>query len=118
MDINDVNAIIAEISNLNNKGVLLSESLDCDRITSEYEDIEYQSSKGRYVLPRMYRLVKGIQKSINACLYGNDINVFITLFSTVEAIRQKLGQEYQKRAEISSKVRDLRKMLNEEKPVS
>ena len=118
MDIKDVNSIIAEISDLKNRGVVLSEDLDCDRISSEYEDIEYQFSKGRYVLPKMYRLVKGIQKSINACLYGNDIDVFVTLFSTVEAIRQKLGQEYQKRTKISSQVRDLRKILNEEKPVS
>ena len=113
MDIKDVNDIIAEISNLKNRGIVLSEDLDCDRITSEYENIEYQSSKGRYVLPKMYAFVKRIQKSINACLYGNDINAFITLFSTVEAIRQKLGQEYQKRTEIASKVRDLRKILNE-----
>ena len=118
MDISDVNAIIEEISNLKNLGIVLPEDLNVDRITSEYENITYQSSKGRYVLPKMYALVKRIQKSINACLYGNDINAFITLFSTVEVIRQKLGQEYQKRTEIISKVRDLRKILNEEKTVS
>lgn len=57
----------------------------------------------------MYSLVKRIQKHINNSLYGNDVNLFIRLYSTVEAIRQRLGLEYQRRSEVISKVRDLRK---------
>ena len=114
MDIEDVNVIIAEISNLKNRGIVLSENLNCERIMSEFEHIDDQSKRGRYVLPKMYSLIKRIQKSINACLYNNDINAFITLFSTVEAVRQKLGQEYQKRSEIASKVRNIKKLINED----
>ena len=66
----------------------------------------------------MYSLVKRIQKHINNSLYGNDVNLFIRLYSTVEAIRQRLGLEYQRRSEVISKVRDLRKekkkKINEE----
>lgn len=57
----------------------------------------------------MYSLFKRIQKHINNSLYGNDVNLFIRLYSTVEAIRQRLGLEYQRRSEVISKVRDLRK---------
>lgn len=57
----------------------------------------------------MYSLVKRIQKHINNSLYGNDVNLFIRLYSAVEAIRQRLGLEYQRRSEVISKVRDLRK---------
>ena len=113
MDIQDINVIIDEISNLKNRGIVLSENLNCESIMGEYENIAYQLSRGRYVLPKMYALVKKIQKHINESLYGNNVNEFIPLFSAVEAIRQRLGVEYQKRAEITSKVRDLRKKLNE-----
>ena len=78
---------------------------------SEYENIAYQLSRGLYVLPKIYALVKKIQKHINESLYGNNVNEFIQLFSAVEAIRQRLGVEYQKRAEITSKVDDLRKKI-------
>ena len=96
MDIQDIKNIIAEISNLKNQGIILSENLDCERIILDYENIEDQSSKGRYILPKMYALVKRIQKYINDSLYGNDVNVFIQLFSTFETIRQKLGQQCNK----------------------
>ena len=117
MDIQDINNIIAEISNLKNQGIVLSENLDCERIMSDYKSIEDQSRKGRYILPKMYALVKRIQKYINDSLYNNDVNVFIPLFSTVKTIRQKLGQQYQIRAEIVYKIRDIKRILNEEKPV-
>ena len=58
--------------------------------------------------PKMYALVKRIQKYINDSLYNNDVNVFIQLFSTVETIRQKLSQEYQKRHKITPKSGTLR----------
>ena len=87
MDIQDVNNIIAEISNLENRGIVLSKNLDTERIMSEFEHIDNQLKHGRYILPKMYSLIKRIQKSINASLY-NDINLFIQLFSIVEAIRR------------------------------
>ena len=99
---------------MKNHGIVLSENLDCERIMSEFEHIEEQSRRGRYVLPKKYSLIKRIQKSINACLYNNDINAFVTLFSTVEAVRKKLGEEYQKRSEIASKVRNIKKLINED----
>lgn len=114
MNSDDINKIITEISALKDRGIVLSEDLDTNSIMSEYETIEFQSSRDRYVLPKMYSLIKRIQKSINASLYGNNISEFITLFSTVEEIRRRLGLEYQKRAEISSKVRNIKKLINEE----
>ena len=62
----------------------------------------------------MYALVKRIQKYINASLYNNDVNVFIPLFSTVERIRQKIGQQYEIKHGIVFKVRDHGRKLNEE----
>jgi hypothetical protein len=117
MNSEDINRITTEISALKDRGIVLSEGLDVNSIMSEYETIEYQSSKGRYVLPKMYSLIKRIQKCINASLYGNDISVFIPLFSIAEEIRRRLGQEYQKRAEIISKVRNIKKLINEESTV-
>lgn len=117
MEIQDINNIITEISKLKNQGIVLSDKLNSEEIMSEYMNIEYQLSRGRYVLGKMYALVKKIQKHTNASLYGNDANKFKALFSTVEAVRHKLSQEYEKRAEIMSKVRDLRKNLNEENPI-
>ena len=43
MNHEDVKVIIAEISNLKNLGIVLSENLDCERIISEFEHIEEQS---------------------------------------------------------------------------
>ena len=114
MNHEDVKVIIAEISNLKNLGISLSENLNCERIMSEFEHIEEQSRQNRYVLPKMYSLIKRIQKSINASLYNNDINAFVTLFSTVEAVRKKLGEEYQKRSDIASKVRNIKALINED----
>ena len=62
----------------------------------------------------MHSMVKRIQKYINASLYNNGVNVCIPLFSFVETIRHKLGQQYQMRAEIVSKIRDIKRLLNEE----
>ena len=42
MDIQDINNIIAEISNLKNRGIVLSEFLDTERIISEFENINNQ----------------------------------------------------------------------------
>ena len=108
MDTQDINNIIVEISNLKNQGIVLSPKLDCERLISDYEIIKDQSRKGRYTLPRMYALVKRIQNYVKESLYHNDVNAF----TTVETIRQKLNQEYQKRQEIVSKVRDIKKILN------
>ena len=113
MDIQDINNIITEISNLKNRGIVLSEFLDTERILSEFDHINNQLKHGRYVLPKMYSLIKRIQKSINASLYNNDINLFIQLFSIVEAIRKKLGQQYQVRSEISLKVRNIKRLIEE-----
>ena len=110
IDVQDVNSKISEISNLKNRVIVLSENLNTERIMSEFEHIDNQLKHGRYVLPKMYSLIERIQKSINASLYNNDINLFIQLFSIVEAIRQKLGQHYQVRSEISSKVRNIKKL--------
>ena len=116
MDIQDINSLISEISNLKNLGIVLSKDLDCDRIITEFNHIDNQILHGRYVLPKMYSLIKRIQKAINASLYNNDINLFIKLFSDAEAIRQKLGQQYQIRTEINSKVRSIRRQI-EESPI-
>ena len=115
MDIQYINNIIIEISNLKNQGVVLSENLDRERIITEFEVINDQSKQGRYVLPKMYSLIKRIQKHINASLYNNDVNLFIQLFSTVETIRQKLSQQYEVRSEISSKIPDIKRLINEKK---
>jgi len=112
MDIKDINDIIVEISNLRNLGIVLSEFLDTERILSEFEHIDNQLKHGRYVLSKMYSLIKRIQKSVNASLYNNDINAFVQLFSVVEAVRKKLGQEYEKRSEIASKVRNIKQMID------
>ena len=80
---------------------------------SEFEHIDTQLKHGRYVLPKMYSLIKRIQKSINASLYNNDINLFVQLFSIVESIRKKLGQQYQVRSEIASKVRNIKRLIEE-----
>ena len=98
---------------MKNRGIVLSENLNTERIMSEFNHINYQLKHGRYVLPKMYSLIKRIQKSNNASLYGNDINLFIQLFSIVEAIRQKLGQQYQIRSEINSKVRNIKQLIEE-----
>ena len=113
MDVQDINRIIVEITNLKNQGIVLSENLNTERIMSEFEHIDNQLKHGRYVLPKMYSLIKRIQKSINASLYNNDINLFIQLFSIVEAIRKKLGQQYEVRSEISSKVRSIKRLIEE-----
>ena len=44
---------------------------------------------------------------------NNDINLFIQFFSSAEAIRQKLGQQYQIRSEINYKVRSIRRQIEE-----
>jgi len=91
----------------------LSEILDPDRILYEFDQINIQLKHGRYVLPKMYSLIKRIQKAVNSSLYGNNINLFIRLFSIVEAIRKKLGGQYRVRAEISSKVKSIRRLIDE-----
>jgi len=105
--------IVTEISNLRNQGIVLSEFLDGDRILYEFDQINMQLKHGRYVLPKMYSLIKRIQKAVNSSLYGNNINLFIRLFSIVEAIRKKLGAQYQVRAEISMKVKSIRRLTDE-----
>ena len=112
MDISDINSIISEISNLKNLGIVLSKDLDSDRIINEFNHINDQLEHGRYVLPKMYSLIKRIQKAINASLHNNDINLFIKLFSDAEAIRNKLGQQYQIRTEINSKVKNIKQLIN------
>ena len=113
MEIEDIKSIITEISNLRSQGIVLSEFLDPDRILYEFDQINIQMKHGRYVLPKMYSLIKRIQKAVNSSLYGNNINSFIRLFSIVEAIRKKLGVQYQVRAEISMKVKSIRRLIDE-----
>ena len=113
MEFEDIKSIITEISNLRSQGIVLSDFLDGDRILYEFNQINMQMKHGRYVLPKMYSLIKRIQKAVNSSLYGNNINSFIRLFSIVEAIRKKLGVQYQVRAEISSKVKSIRRLIDE-----
>ena len=68
---------------------------------------------GRYVLPKMYSLIKRIQKAVYASLYNNSVNSFVRLFSIVESIRKKVGTEYQIRAEISMKVKSIKRLIDE-----
>ena len=49
MDTQDVNIIIAEISNLKTRGLVLSENLNTECIMSEFNHINDQLSHGRYV---------------------------------------------------------------------
>ena len=113
MDIQFINNIISEITNLKNLGIVLSKDLDCDRIMNEFNQINEQSAHGRYVLPKMYSLIKRIQKAINSSLYNNDVTLFIQLFKEAELVRIKLGEQYQIRAEINSKVRSIRSQIKE-----
>ncbi len=112
MEFQDITSIITEISNLRNQGIVLSEFLNEDRLLNEFEQIDIQLKHGRYVLPKMYSLIKRIQKAVNASLYNNDINLFIRLFSIVEAIRKKLGEQYQVRSEIALKVKSIRRLID------
>ena len=112
MNISDINSIISEISNLKNLGIVLSKDLDSDIIINEFNHINEQLEYGRYVLPKMYSLIKRIQKAINASLHNNDIKLFIKLFSDAEAIRNKLGQQYQIRTEINSKVKNIKQLID------
>jgi len=113
MQIEDISSIITEISNLRSQGITLSDFLDGDIILHEFNQINTQMKHGRYVLPKMYSLIKRIQKAVNASLYNNNINSFIRLFSIVESIRKKLGSEYQVRAEISMKVKSIKRLIDE-----
>jgi phosphomevalonate kinase len=108
MDNHDINNIISEITNLKKLGIVLSKDLDCDRIMDEFNQINDQLAHGRYVLPKMYSLIKRVQQAINSSLHNNDINLFIKLFNNAEKVRNKLGKQYQIRAEINSKVRNIR----------
>ena len=47
MDIQDINSIISEISNLKSLGIVLSKHLDCERIMSEFYHINNQLKHGR-----------------------------------------------------------------------
>ncbi len=112
MQIEDISSIITEISNLRSQGIVLSEFLDPDRILHEFDQVNIQIKHGRYVLPKLYSLTKRIQKAVNASLYGNNINSFIRLFSVVETVRKKLGEQYQIRAEIASKVKSIKRLID------
>lgn len=113
MEYQDIQSIIAEISILKNQGIVLSDFLSEDRLLNEFEQINIQLKHGRYVLPKMYSLIKRIQNAVKVSLYNNDINLFIRLFSVVEAVRKKLGEQYQVRAEIASKVKSIRRLIDE-----
>jgi len=63
MDIEDIKNIITEISNLRNQGFVLSEILDSDKILYKFDQINIQLKHGRYVLPKMYSLIKKNPKS-------------------------------------------------------
>jgi len=118
MQIEDVSSIITEISNLRSQGIILNDFLDGDRILHEFNQISLQMKHGRYVLPKMYSLIKRIQKAVNASLYCNSINSFVRLFSIVESTRKKVGAEYQIRAEISMKVKSIKRLIDESESIS
>jgi len=118
MQIEDVSSIITEISNLKGQGVALNDFLDGDRILHEFNQISLQMKHGRYVLPKMYSLIKRIQKAVTASLYNNSINSFVRLFSIVESTRKKVGAEYQIRAEISMKVKSIKRLIDESESIS
>ena len=113
MQIEDISSIITEISNLRGQGIILNDFLDGDGKLHEFNQINLQIKHWRYVLPKMYSLIKRIQKAVNASLYNNSINSFVRLFSIVESIRKKLGSEYQIRAEISMKVKSIKRLIDE-----
>ena len=118
MQIEDVSSIITEISNLRSQGIILNDFLDGDRILHEFNQISLQMKHGRYVLPKMYSLIKRIQKAVTASLYNNSINSFVRLFSIVESTRKKVGAEYQIRAEISMKVKSIKRLIDESESIS
>jgi len=118
MQIEDISSIITEISNLRGQGIILNDFLDGDRILHEFNQINLQMKHGRYVLPKMYSLIKRIQKAVNASLYNNSINSFVRLFSIVESIRKKIGEQYQIRAEISMKVKSIKRLIDESESIS
>jgi hypothetical protein len=118
MQIEDVSSIITEISNLRGQGIILNDFLDGDRILHEFNQISLQMKHGRYVLPKMYSLIKRIQKAVNSSLYNNSVNSFVRLFSIVESIRKKVGKEYQIRAEISMKVKSIKRLIDESESIS
>jgi len=118
MQIEDISSIITEISNLRSQGVILNDFLDGDRILHEFNQIALQMKHGRYVLPKMYSLIKRIQKAVNASLYCNNINSFVRLFSIVESTRKKVGAQYQIRAEISMKVKSIKRLIDESESIS
>ena len=117
MDTQDLKNIVTEISNLKNRGIVLSKDLNTETIILEFNRINDKLRHGYYVLPKMYSLIKRLQKSINSSLYGNDINSFIQLFSIVESVRQKLSQEYEMKSEIAAKVKNIKQIINEEKRI-
>ena len=109
----DINSIIAEIENLKNQGISLSKDLDADLIISEFNRINMREREGYYTLPKMYSMIKRIQKSIDSSLYNNDIDPFVKLYGIVESIRKKLGKEYEIRSEIATKVRNIKQICSD-----
>ena len=85
--------------------------MNLETILSNLEIIHEHSKMGRDTLSKEYTLIKIIQRAVNESLYNNDIDVFIPLFIIVETIRKKLGNQYEIRRQISSKVRNIRAII-------
>ena len=103
MNAEDINNILTEISKLQKQGITLSDRLSSQKILSDYKIITEQSARGRFTLAREYALVKRNYNVGLMSFFGNDINAFIALFTTVTIIQRKLGRLYEKRREISDK---------------
>ena len=114
MNSENMNSIIVEIAKLKNQDIKLSDGLNPDQIVSDFQDIEYGVNNNKYMLPKKYALIKKIQNSIRDSLsFSSDISVFVPLYTIVERIRKELGNEYELKKEVNSKIRNLRALIQE-----
>ena len=102
MNPEDINRIIDEISTLKKQEVQLSTKLNPETILSNFKIIHEHSKMGRDTLSKEYMLIKLIQRAVNDSLY------------IVERIRKKLGDQYEVRRQINSKVRNIRAIIENE----
>ena len=119
MNVEDINKILTEISKLQKQGITLSDRLNNQKILSDYEIIAEQSVRGSFTLAREYVLVKKIQRGINGSLYSNDVSVFIDFFyKIVTKLQRKLEELYERRREISEKLKNIRQIIEQQAPES
>jgi len=112
MNPENINIIIDEISNLKKQQVQLSTKLNSETILSNFETIHEYSKMGRDTLSKEYMLIKQIQRAVNDSLYNNNIEVFVPLFTIVETIRKKLGDQYEMQRQINVKVRNIKAIID------